>query len=289
LLVGYYTAPGTKPVYVVVDEAMYGITTPPSADPPETRAVVFTTDQTTPVQWSAEDVDRCTGDITERKIQLVTPQQNAPIGRVVYRMGTTQVIPPTRNVVFRSISGTVTTKNNLTAGEYHSPIADFVFPEITTFGANAGPLAFETFPFLVNGFGPYVPGDALADKLTDPPIVGQLKPWPGKVAPNVTPTVCTVKPATSSAAPATGPKDNITILSAVKTASRGGTSQVVVRAKSDNPASLLKLSVAGTNPVKASPMTKNADGSFTLSVLSKGVQTSITVTSDLGGSASQAI
>lgn len=66
---------------------MYGITTPPSADPPETRAVVFTTDQTTPVQWYAEDVDRCTGDITERAIQLVTPQQNAPVGRVVYRMG----------------------------------------------------------------------------------------------------------------------------------------------------------------------------------------------------------
>lgn len=268
---------------------MWGITTPPSADPPETRAVVFTTDQTTPVQWYPEDVDRCTGDITERAIQLVTPQQNAPIVRVVYRMGTTRVIPVTRNVVFRSVGGTIVTKNNLTAGEYHSPIADFVFPEITTFGANADPLAFDTIPFLVNGFGPYVPGNALADKLVDSPIVGQLKPWPGKAAPPVTPTVCTEKPATSSAAPATGPKDNITILSAVKTNSRGGTSQAFVRARSDNPLAMLKLSVAATNPVKLSPMTKNADGTFSLSVLSKSVQTSVTVTSELGGSASQAI
>lgn len=278
-------------MYVVVDGAAYGITTPPSADPPETRAVVFTTDQTTPVQWAAEDVDRCTGEITERNIQLVTPQQNAPIGRVVYRMGTTRVIPPTRNVVFRSTGGTITTKNNLTAGEYHSPIADFVFPEITTFGADAAPLAFDTFPFLVNGFGPYQPGNAIADKLVNPPIVGQLNPWPGKAAPVVTPTVCTAKPASSSAVPAppgSGP-DTITIISAVKTASRGGTSQVVVKAKSDNPAALLKLAVAATTPVKASPMTKNADGTFSLSVLSKGVQTSITVTSDLGGSISQAI
>jgi hypothetical protein len=47
--------------------------------------------------------------------------------------------------------------------------------------------------------------------------------------------------------------------------------------------------VAGTNPVKASPMSKNADGSWTLSVLSKGVQTSVTVTSDLGGSVSQVV
>lgn len=288
-VVGYYTAPGTKPVYVVVDEAMWGIVTPPSADPPETRAVVFTTDQTTPVQWYAEDVDRCTGDITERAIQLVTPQQNAPIGRVVYRMGTTRVIPVTRNVVFRSIGGTIQTKNNLTAGEYHSPIADFVFPEITTFGANADPLAFDSIPFLVNGFGPYVPGDVLADKLTDPPIVGQLQPWPGSAPPPITPTICTEKPATSSATPATGPQDNIIIISAIKTNSRGGTSQVVVRASSDNPAATLKLTVAATTPLNLVPMTKNADGTFSLSVLSKGVQTSVTVTSNLGGTAALAV
>lgn len=51
----------------------------------------------------------------------------------------------------------------------------------------------------------------------------------------------------------------------------------------------LKLSVAATTPVKLSPMTINADGTFSLSIFSKGVQTSVTVTSDLGGSASQAI
>jgi hypothetical protein len=271
---------------------MYGITVPVNADPPETRAVVFTTDQTTPVQWAAEDVDRCTGNITERNIQLVTPQQNAPIGRVVYRMGTTKVIPPTRNVVFRSISGTITTKNGLIAGEYHSPIADFIFPEITTFGANAAPLAFETFPFLVNGFGPYVPGNVVADKLTNPPTVGQLNPWPGKVTPALTPAVCTAAQPSSSPSPsanANAGQDIITILSAVKTNSRGGTSQVVVKAKSDNPAAKLKLAVAGTFPVQASPMSRNADGTFTLSVLSKGAQTGITVSSDLGGQSSQAI
>lgn len=253
LLVGYYTSVGTKSAYVVVDESMWDITTPPSADPSETRAVAFTTDQTTPVQWYAEDVDRCTGDITERAIQLVIPQQNAPVGRVVYRMGTTRVVPVTRNVIFRSVGGTIVIRNNLTAGEYHSPIADFVFPEITNFGANADPLAFDTIPFLVNEFEPYVRGNALADKLVDPPIVGQLKSWPGKAAPPVTPTVCTAKTATSSAAHGNGPKDNIIILNAVKANSRGGPWQVVVRAKSDNPLATFEVVCRCNNSCQIEP------------------------------------
>lgn len=79
------------------------------------------------------------------------------------------------------------------------------------------------------------------------------------------------------------------MISAFKTSSRGRISQVVVGAKSDNLLAKLKLPVAAIKPVMLSPVTKNTDGTFTLGVLSEDVQTSMTVTSNLSGSASQAM
>jgi hypothetical protein len=292
---GYYTAPGTKPAYVTVDEAAFGITFPPSADPPETRAVVFVTDPTTPLQWFAQDVNPCTGEITERNIQLVQPQIVAPIGRVVYRLGTTPVKPATRNVGFRLASGTVLDKNNFTAGLFIQPIMDFVFPELTTFGANMPPLAFETLPFLAQGSGPYVPGNVLAEKIENGPIVGQLNPWPGATPPTTTscPPIssetASAISSSSSVAPTPVPQDNIIIDSAVSVKNRGGSFQVTVTAHSDNPDAKLSVAVAGVKPVASSPMSPNGSGGFTLMVLSKGAPTSVTVVSNLGGTASQAV
>lgn len=282
---GYYTAPGTQPSYVAVEEALFGITFPVTADPPETRAVAFHTDPSTPVQWYAQDVDPCTGEITERTIQLVQPQQTAPIGRVVYRLGTTKITPATRNVGFRSAAGTFKTKNNFTAGEYNQPIMDFIFPELTTFGANMLPLAFDIMPFLAQGSGPYVPGNVLADKLDDAPIIGQLNPWPGATAPTTTSCAPTSSSATSSstATPTPPVVDVVTIISATKVKTRGGAWQVTVVAQSDNPDALLKVAVAGVKPVAPSPMSKNADGTFSLLVLTKGLPSSVTVTSNLLG------
>lgn len=79
------------------------------------------------------------------------------------------------------------------------------------------------------------------------------------------------------------------MISAFKTSSRERISQVVVGAKSDNLLAKLKLPVAAIKPVMLSPVTKNTDGTFTLGVLSEDVQTSMTVTSNLSGSASQAM
>jgi hypothetical protein len=293
--VGYYTAPGTLPAYVTVDEAAFGITFPVSADPPETRAVAFVTDPTTPLQWFAQDVDPCTGEITERNIQLVQPQIVAPIGRAVYRLGTTPVKPGTRNVGFRLASGTFQDKNNFTAGEFIQPIMDFVFPEQTAFGANMPPLAFEILPFLAQGSGPYTPGNAVAEKIENGPIIGQLNPWPGATPPATTscaPVSSGTASATSSSSsvsPTPVPQDNIIIDSAVSVKNRGGSFQVTVTAHSDNPNAQLSLAVAGPKPVASSPMSPNGNGGFTLMVLSKGAPTSVTVASNFGGSASQAV
>lgn len=263
---------------------------PVSPDQPETRAVVFTTDPTTPVQWFLQDVEPCTGEITERNIQLVQPQQVAPIGRVVYRMGTTPVTPPTRNVGFRSASGVMTTGNNLTAGLFIQPVFNFLFPEITAFGANVPALAFERFPFLAQGSGPYTPGNVLSPPLEIPIIVGQLKPFPANQNLVPVPTVCpppVVSSSTSSAAVASAtsaPVDNVTIVSATKTKTRGGAFQVAVTASTDSLTAKLWVQIAGANFVNPAPMTSLGNGVFSLSILTKGLPTSITVTSTEKGS-----
>jgi hypothetical protein len=43
-------------------------------------------------------------------------------------------------------------------------------------------------PYLTTGAGPYESGDYLATPLENPPLIGQLSPWPG--APIARPTEC---------------------------------------------------------------------------------------------------
>ena len=303
---GFYTAPGTKPAYITVENVNYGIRFPVLPDPPETRAVAFTTDPTTTVQWYAMDVDPCTGAIKERNLLLLIPQAGAPIGRCVFRFGTQDVSPAPRNVGFRMSNGVVNTTNGLIAGQFVQPIFNFIFPEISTFGAQLPPLAFDHMPFLASGSGPYTPGNVLTPPLTDDPvpIVGQLNPWPGDVAPaapscapvgptapptggtatdTATATATTATDTATASATAVPAADNITIVSAVSTKARNGSFTVAVVATSDDPNAILQLGVSGANPVPSSPMTQNDDGTFSLTVLMKGKPTSVTVTSQLGG------
>lgn len=263
----------------------FAVVFPVSPDTPETRAVAFTTDPSTPVQWFFQDVEPCTGVITERNVQLVQPQQGAPVGRAVFRMGTTPVTPPTRNVGFRMASKTMTSGNNLTAGLFIQPVFNFLFPEITAFGANVPALAFEKFPFLALGSGPYIPGNVMSPPLTSPVIVGQLKPFPAD--PNIVPipTVCPPPVASSStstsaiASPTAAPVDSVTIISAVKTKIKGGAFQVSVVASTNSLTAKLLVQIAGANLVNPPPMTSNGNGVFSLTVLTKGLPTSVTVTS----------
>ncbi|KAF2107626.1 hypothetical protein BDV96DRAFT_505879 [Lophiotrema nucula] len=288
--IGFYTAPGTLPAYITVEEALWGLQFPVTAgELAETRAVAFTTDPTTPMQWYAEEVDPCTGNITERNLQLTVPAQTAPIGRVKFRFGATNPGKSIRNFGFKMINGNVTTKNNLTAGVFIQPVTGFIFPEVTNFGANLPPLAFETMGFLAQGSGPYVPGNPLAPPPADgetPIIVGQLDPWPGKPPPAT--TSCTVPTPTSTAEPTATPTqtppDIVLVDLATMTKSRGGNFIVEVHATSDNPDAKLFISVdAIVRPLVNGPMQKQPDGGFHTKVLMKGTPTGVTVTSDLGG------
>lgn len=125
------TAPGTRPAYVTVEEVLFGITVPVSPDQPETRAVAFVTDPTQSLEWLAQDINPCSGAITERSIMIVGPQNpaaggavssplprsflcitkkfQAPAGRAIFRLGKTPFSPPPKNSVFRLALGTLQT------------------------------------------------------------------------------------------------------------------------------------------------------------------------------------
>jgi len=186
--VGIFTAPGTQPVYVSVDVILMG--TGPLDDPTlaqegakRTVAEGFSTDFTAPVVISAVDVNACTGEGVDRLWNAEAidpgPPNGAVAGRWRFRPGAPlfdlkgfPFLPPTREIHVVSFSGTVTTMNGLSAGEYTAPVMEFILPENRGIGSPIVPGNFETMAFLTQGSGPR--GAA---------FTGQLDPWPGATKP----------------------------------------------------------------------------------------------------------
>lgn len=181
---GIFTAPGTKPSYISVEDARWGIIGNPGGEIAETRVVGYTTDPSTSLTVYALDVDPCTGVETERTLAVVVPRPNGRLGQWRYRTDT-DVGPATREVLVKSSNGQMETKSGIVAGQYVQPIMDdaFIFPELDNFGAPMFQFDFDVIPFIAQGGGPFtggVPGAAAKD----PVIVGQLNPWPGVPKPN---------------------------------------------------------------------------------------------------------
>ncbi|KAJ7847618.1 hypothetical protein B0H14DRAFT_3867439 [Mycena olivaceomarginata] len=285
---GIRTAPGTKPAYLTVESANYGIIDPnPNLETGETRAVAFATDATTTVEWFAIDVDPCTGEESERQLVIAQGSGVAPVGKIVYRLGKVDASPATREVGFRYTSGNFPW---IVAGQFIQPIFEFIFPELITFGANEVPNQFDVIPFLALGSGPLEFGNNLAAPLPSPTIVGQLSPWPGNPVPAATScpppsaVTSTTRTTTPSSTPSSPPpvKDIITIVSATSKNQKGQTTTTVV-ASSNNPAAQLFMAITGVDNVSPQAMTKLANGQFTLAISTKGKPSSVTITSSLGG------
>ncbi|KAJ6562241.1 hypothetical protein B0H19DRAFT_1143919 [Mycena capillaripes] len=287
---GIYTAAGTKPAYITVESANYGIIDPnPNLETGETRAVAFATDSSTTVEWFAIDVDPCTGEESERQLVVAQGSSVAPVGKIVYRLGKVDASPATREVGFRYTSGTSAGPRGIVAGQFTQPIFDFIFPELIAFGAKQVPLEFDLMPFLAKGSGPLEFGNYLAAPIPSPTVVGQLSPWPGNIAPATTscppPSTATAPitaPTTPAAPTKNPPKDVITVISAASRRQKGQ-STTTVTASSNNAAAQLFMAITGVDNVSAQKMTKLANGQFSLAISTKGNPSSATITSSLGG------
>ncbi len=189
--VGIYTSPGDVPAYVAIDVVLQGAPGIPNpAFPQEATAKVkiegFSTDPSRPVDIFAIDQD-CNGVINDRAPWAFEfavepgPPTLGKKGRFRFRPAGGSFLPPSRNVgvvidypapaVFNQTLGIV-------AGRYQAPNFDFIFPENLAVGDPPVPLNFSDLTFLVNGSGPW-------GGFSNQPI-GQLNPWPGASAPNLT-------------------------------------------------------------------------------------------------------
>jgi hypothetical protein len=312
------TARGTKPAYVTVESALFGITLPVSPDQPETRAVAFVTDPSQSLEWLAQDINPCTGAITERSIMVIAPQDPlaggaAPAGRSIFRLGKTPFSPPPKNSVFRLSAGTLQTNGagapgdptvgGILAGQFVNPTFDFTFPEVIPFGAPLVQLQFDNLEFLLKGAGPYVPGNPLTPAITGangPPRIGRLNPWPGQLTPGTPnnpacpagpvpqpPTQAPPTPAPAPA-PATPPKkvDTVKVISVTTVRGKGGFDIITAVATSSDLTAILTANLVASIAIPDTNMPFNAaTKQWSVDLQEKGVATIFNVISNLGGKA----
>ena len=185
---GIFTSPGSQPAYVGVEVILLGTAGLPVDGILQEATnrifiVGFTTDPTRLVNINAIDVNPCTGEETVRLLGTVDPASQPVRSRFRFHVLGGAFMPPTREMVITSFTGTTPATNpdgtpgyanGLGSGQYRLPNFDFIFPENHQFGQPIIPNNFQDMPFLAQGSGPLV-GTG--------PIVGQLTPWPGTPAP----------------------------------------------------------------------------------------------------------
>jgi hypothetical protein len=202
---GIYTQPGADPAYLVVEEVLIrsgGVPFPDGNTPPGTisqevaprgiRFRGFTTDPSSDVVIYAVDLDQCTGLESVRFLSSANPADEPVFGR--FRMDDRgDVGTPTREVIayirrvaeakglFSGDRNTWTklpvldlAANGLRAGQYRSPVGEYIFPENRILGDPLIPLNLQDFNFLSNGSGPLTTRGREGGG-----TVGQLNPWPG--------------------------------------------------------------------------------------------------------------
>jgi hypothetical protein len=218
------TAPGSKPVYISIEDQTLGTGAIPNPLFPQEGVeklvmTAFTTDSSQLVDIFAVDVNPVTG-IPSHRFYVTADPFGPPVaaikGRARVRSFIGNFLPPTREMAVssRTLTGgapvdgvlptMALTANGLKAGYYKAPTFAFILPENLGLGNPQVPIPFEEFPFVVNGFGPYAPsGITAASTAQATTVVGQLTPWPGTNAPPAGNTIGLVllSPPTPNAGP----------------------------------------------------------------------------------------
>jgi len=282
-----YTAPGSDPAYVQIEVTLVGTGGLSVAGAAEvaarTRFEGFTTDPSRAIHLYAIDLDPATGDSTDRDLGTILPDSVAFLGRWRFRppcaaFGSTVTdkvcvmnqagtfLPPTREVraVIEGQQGQVlgpaqTAANGLVFGQYHAPVAEYIFPE-TVPGAPIVPNNFDTMPFLACG----------GATLSDGSIAGSLAPWPGATVP-----VC-----------ANAPIAPVASAGAALTVAAGATVTLAGTASGTAPLTFSWVQTAGPSVVLSSPAI--ATPSFVAPVVTTTTQLGfqLTVTNAVGSSTS---
>lgn len=175
------------PTYVRVEETLVGIYTPNTlGEVAETRFIGYVSDPSVTVSIMAIDIDPCTGQETFRPISVA---QNRPEGggrnKWVSRIDGTQPSVYTREYRAVTSTGTVTTRNGILAGQYVSPILEWIQPELLAPGNEPLVHEFSGLSHLTKGVGLVgQPGN----------LFGPLSPFPQSGVAVFNVTTCTTTP-----------------------------------------------------------------------------------------------
>lgn len=183
---GVYTSPGQNPAYVFIEEALQGTKGEPFPNIPQEettrfRIVGFSSDPSRNVEVSL--IDSGLDEIgTSMTGGVGLPPSNGPqLGRFRNTWPAKDDARAVRRDVRAQIVGlgqVTTLPNGLTPGVYVAPIAEYIYPEVTRFGARSSdvanafpvPVAFENFCFLRK------PGATITT--IDAHTLGALTPFP---------------------------------------------------------------------------------------------------------------
>ncbi|RDW59673.1 hypothetical protein BP6252_12760 [Coleophoma cylindrospora] len=183
---------GTQPGFVRIEDTIIGVAdTSVDVETARYRFIGLASRSDLPISVYAIDQDPCTGEETDR---FITSTNVIPSARNKFRVElpvNSNIGLYTRNYRFKVGDNVVTTSDGIKAGQYVQPVTEWIFPELVTPGATPPPLVFDNIGPLANGFGTAAGDDT---------VFGQLKPWPGAVAPKPAVATC-VKPVTSAAGP----------------------------------------------------------------------------------------
>ncbi|KAF2742049.1 hypothetical protein M011DRAFT_413349 [Sporormia fimetaria CBS 119925] len=249
------TASDTVPNYIKLEDALIGVFD--TANNIETADIRFigmvTSCAGTSVSISAIDVDPCTGEETYRQIGTATPRAGDARCRWEFRIDTTQQSTYTREYIIRANNPVITTKNGIKAGQYITPVGEWIQPEVNIPGTEPRPYRFDNIRGLVQG-------DAVNGKRFQ-----QLDPFPGPQPPAPAKT-CPLGDIEDPEGPEDpenpedGPAVPVASVIPITTVQRGG-AQIFLSASNtedDVPASDLAFSWTKTAPASATVSIQSA-------------------------------
>ncbi|TLS29266.1 hypothetical protein PpBr36_01475 [Pyricularia pennisetigena] len=279
------------PTYIRVEDALIGVFNDGAdVESAETKMIGYTSAQAASVTMSAVDIDVCTGKTTLREIGAAATRAGQVRNKFEFRAKSTAPTKYTQQYLFMSDNGVKTTKNGIKAGQYMTPVTEWIQPELTTPGLPPPQHYFQDMDYATNGlgfdgtniWGPLTPfpqsGVAVFNTSSCPPPSTDPSPEP-------TATTATATPSPTSTVVA----DTVTFQSLTWTNSQGGTLAASCRSvagSNGQVASSMVLQYSNRDGAFSQTMTSAGNGDFTFSARStKQPSGNVKCLSNLGGSA----
>lgn len=275
------------PTYIRLEDVLIGVfSTDPNVEVARHRFVGYTSDQSNgvnPIQIMALDVDPCTGVQTERLLGTGQTRAGQPRNKFDITIQDLAAGKYTREYRIKTSSGNATTRNGVVAGQYTSPVSEWIQPELAVPGNPPPVNQFGDMTFLSQGLGRDEAGN----------LWGPLNPFPQSGVAVFDTTKCANTPPPAQSSPAAPPPppptaDTVAMTAATWTSSGSGTLVVTCTSSEKTNAKVqMKLTVVNQDGTNSFGMGESGSGVWNFNQRRISRPTRVTCTSLLGGTASR--